>query len=121
MDYRIKEVKKNIAKDNLKYIYQRILEKHEALIEKYNFVICEGVQSIELEEFLDFDINFEIAKNLQIPTIEIINAKDEPLDSIEDNIKYILNQSKKNGVNLLGIFVNRVSLAQIPKLQKLNN
>jgi phosphate acetyltransferase len=115
----IKEVKKNIAKDNLKYIYQRILEKHEALIEKYNFVICEGVQSIELEEFLDFDINFEIAKNLQIPTIEIINAKDEPLDSIEDNIKYILNQSKKNGVNLLGIFVNRVSLAQIPKLKEL--
>ncbi len=116
----INKVKKEIAKDNIEYIYQTILEQYEKLINEYNFVICEGIQSIELEEFLDFDINFELAKNLQIPIIEIINGYNNNLENIEENIEYTINQSKKNGVYLLAIFVNRVSQSILKKLKNIN-
>ncbi len=61
-----------------------------------------------MEELVDFDINFEIAKNLQIPTIELVNAKDmETLQELEEHIDYLIKQSERERVQLLGIFVNR--------------
>jgi len=115
----INRVKKEVARDNIEYIYETILEQYEELLNSYDFVLCEGIQSIELEEFLDFDINFEIAKNLQIPIVEIINGYKEDFDTIEDSIRYIINQSQKEGVLLLGIFINRVSLDIIDRLRNI--
>ncbi len=62
--------------DKQKEIYERILNDYESLTRKYGFVLVQGKVNLELEELVGFDINFEIARNLQIPTIELINAKD---------------------------------------------
>ncbi len=116
----VDRIKKEIAKDKIEYIYQTLLEQYENLLNGYDFVLCEGVQSLELEEFLDFDINFEIAKNLQIPVIEIINGYQERFETIEDNINYIINQSQKENVQLLGIFVNRISKDMLSRLKDID-
>jgi len=115
----INRIKKEVARDNIEYIYETLLEQYEELLNSYNFVLCEGVQSLELEEFLDFDINFEIAKNLQIPIVEIINGYREEFEIIEENIRYIIHQSQKEGVSLLGIFINRVSLEIMLRLKNI--
>ena len=116
----VSKIKKEIARDNIKNIYETLLEQYEALLNRYDFVLCEGVQSLELEEFLDFDINFEIAKNLQIPVIEIVNGYQERFETIKENITYIIHQSQKEGVQLLGIFVNRVSNDILQKLKDMS-
>jgi len=116
----VSKIKKEIARDNIEYIYETLLEQYEALLNRYDFVLCEGVQSLELEEFLDFDINFEIAKNLQIPVIEIVNGYQERFETIKENITYIIHQSQKEGVQLLGIFVNRVSNDILQKLKDMS-
>ena len=116
----VSKIKKEIARDNIEYIYETLLEQYEALLNRYDFVLCEGVQSLELEEFLDFDINFEIAKNLQIPVIEIVNGYQERFETIKENITYIIHQSQKEGVQLLGIFINRVSNDILQKLKDMS-
>ncbi len=59
------------------------------------------------------DINFEIAKRLQIPTIELVNAKGvTSITKIQEYIDYLINLSKRSNVRLLGIFINRLN----PKL-----
>jgi phosphate acetyltransferase len=116
----VSKIKKEIARDNIEYIYETLLEQYEVLLNRYDFVLCEGVQSLELEEFLDFDINFEIAKNLQIPVIEIVNGYQERFETIKENITYIIHQSQKEGVQLLGIFINRVSNDILQKLKDMS-
>ena len=92
--------------------------------------------NLELEELVDFDINFEIAKNLQIPTVEIVNAKDmDSIEELNEHLDYLINQSARAGVRLLGIFINRIDstlwddiesikkdvpLFTIPNIQELN-
>ena len=114
-------VKRLLSQDRDDLIYEKILEHYEFLIKKYDFVICNGMINIEVDELIDVDINFEIAKNLQIPTVEIINAKDMSIDEIVESIDYIIHQSKKEKVRLLGLFINRVSeeiLYNIRELKK---
>ena len=111
--------KKMLSKDKGELIYEKILEKYEILIKSYDFVICEGMVNLELEELVDFDINFEIAKNLQIPTIEIVNAKDmESLDELSEYLDYIIHQSKKSEVRLLGVFINKLSLKLLDNISQ---
>ena len=94
-------------------IYERILSDYEKLIRKHDFVLIQGMVNLELEEIIGFDINFEIAKNLQIPTVELINAKGvNSVGKIQEYIDYLINLSKRSNVRLLGIFVNRLN----PKL-----
>ncbi len=113
-------VKKLLSQDEGDLIYEKILEHYEFLIKEHDFVICNGMVNVELEELLDFDINFEIAKNLQIPTVEIINAKDmSSIDEIVESIDYIIHQSKRAEVRLLGLFVNRVSRELLDEIREL--
>ena len=112
-------VKRLLSQDRDDLIYEKILEHYEFLIKKYDFVICNGMINIELEELVDFDINFEIAKNLQIPTVEIINAKNMSIDEIVESIDYIIHQSKKEKVRLLGLFINRVSEEILDNIREL--
>jgi phosphate acetyltransferase len=94
-------------------IYKRVLDDYEKLSRKYGFVLVQGKFSLELEELIGFNINFEIAKNLQIPTIELINAKDiNNLDKIKEYIDYLINLSKRSTIRLFGVVINRVN----PKL-----
>ncbi len=102
-------VKKMLSQDKGELIYEQILEKYESLIKNHDFVICEGMVNWELEELVDFDINFEIAKNLQIPTIEIVNGEDmDSIEELREHIDYIIHQSQKSEVRLLGLFINRL-------------
>ncbi len=113
-------VKRLLSQDKSELLYEKILERYEYLIKKYDFVICNGMVNIELEELVDFDINFEIAKNLQIPTVEIINAEDmSSIDEVVESIDYIIHQSKRAGVRLLGLFINRVSRDILDKIREL--
>jgi len=104
---------KLLAMGKQKEIYERILNDYESLTRKYGFVLVQGMVNLELEELIGFDINFEIAKNLQIPTVELINAKDvQSVGKIQEYIDYLINLSKRSNVRLLGIVLNRLS----PKL-----
>jgi len=106
-------VSKLLSLNKKKEIYERILDDYEKLNRKYGFVLVQGMVNLELEELIGFDINFEIAKNLQIPTIELVNAKGvESIGKIQEYIDYLINLSKRSNVRLLGIFINRLN----PKL-----
>jgi phosphate acetyltransferase len=114
------EVKSILSQDKSELIYEKILEKYETLIRDYDFVLCEGMVNWELEELVDFDINFEIAKNLQIPTIELINGQDmDSVDELTKHIDYIINQSKKSEVRLLGLFINKLSSECLNRVKNL--
>jgi len=104
---------KLLAMGKHKEIYERVLNDYEKLIRKHGFVLVQGMVNFELEERVGFDINFEIAKNLQIPTVELVNAKDvTSLSKIQEYIDYLINLSKRSNVRLLGVFINRLN----PKL-----
>jgi phosphate acetyltransferase len=113
-------VKSLLSKDKSEVIYEKILEQYEILINSHDFLLCEGMINLELEELVDFDINFEIAKNLQIPTIEIVNAKDmDSLEEIIEHIDYLINQSNRAEVRLLGIFINKLKFELLRGVREL--
>ncbi len=106
----IDEAKMLIAKEQDHTVYERILERYSLLLSEYDFVLCQGMHDMQDDILIDDSFNFKIAKNLQIPVLEIINGHD--LQTIEE-AKTIIDYTKHNvsrySIPLLGIFFNRVS------------
>ena len=82
MDYRdavaftAEEVNSLAAENRIKDILTTLIGRLKALQKKYDFVVCEGLNSQGFLSAFDMDINIEIAKNLGCPFLSVINGHD---------------------------------------------
>lgn len=116
--FTVKEIESAIANNSLHEIIQHLISVYKDLENKYDFIICEGFPKELLSSTLDFDLNLEFAKNLNIPLLNIINAKDKSYIEILDEIKIETNAIKKTGCKHLSTFVNRLSEDDYDMLNK---
>lgn len=109
----IEEAKILMAENKSQIIYEKILERYTFLLQRYNFVLCQGLHTIN-DTIIDTTFNLKIAENLQIPVLEIINGQriktSEEIDSILD---YTKHTASTHNITLLGVFFNRVPIKMV--------
>ena len=118
----IEESKVLIAKEQDQTLYERILDRYTLLLSEYDFVLCQGTHDMQDDILIDGSFNFKIAKNLQIPVLEIINGYDlKTIEEARTAIDYTKHISSSYSITLLGIFFNRVSLEMADMLKEQSN
>lgn len=106
--YESEEAIQFAAKGNLKEFYVGLLAKFKDLQKKYDFVLCEALNSSKFLATFDIEINFEIAKNLGCPFVAVINGKNQNSQSTQEEILITQNVIKDAGCIHLATFVNRL-------------
>jgi len=112
------KAKKLISNNQQNKLYEELIEKYEALKEKYDFVLIQGVSKESLDIDVDFDINRELAKNFDTPIIGVLNGKDKTKEEILEDIAIEANSIHSNGVNHFATFVNRVEEKHIKEIEQ---
>jgi phosphate acetyltransferase len=105
----IKEAKILLAKEQNQTLYEKILERYTLLLSEYDFVLCQGIHDTHDDILIDASFNFNIAKNLQIPVLEIVNGHTlQTIEEAKTTIEYTKHAASRYSIPLLGIFFNRV-------------
>jgi phosphate acetyltransferase len=116
--FSIEEVKSAAAEGKLNELIQSLIAKFKTLEKNYDFVLCEGIARSLLSSVVDFDINFEVAKNLGTPLINLLSGINRTNLELLDEIKIESKAIKKSGCNHFNTFVNRLDQDTLEKLQE---
>ena len=88
-------------------LHEALIQKMNKLYESYDFVLVEGYPRNIFGSIFDFDINLEIAKNLNTVFIPILNGLGKSSNKIINEIQITSEMVRDDGCILLAIFINR--------------
>ncbi len=116
--YNVDEFEDLIARDKTDEIIENIIQKYNYLEQNYDFVLIQGLSSFK--QFLNYNINYLIAKNLNSGFINVINAKDRLIEEIQRDIEFETRAVLRAGCNYFSSFINRVDINSISNLKDNN-
>ena len=99
-------------------LHESLIRKVKKLHKEYDFVIIEGYPRNVFGTVFDFDINLEIAKNLDTVFIPIINAKGKSSNKIVNEIQITSEMISSEGCTHLATFVNRCNDNIVENIKK---
>ncbi len=99
-------------------LHEALIQKIDKLHKAYDFILMEGYARNVFDVLFDFDINLEIARNLDTVFIPIINAVGKSSNKIINEIQITSDIITKEGCILLAILVNRCNENIIENLKK---
>ena len=105
------EARDLITSGKMNDLMEKIMHKYKDLESRYDFILCQGTNFLGKNAAFQFDINAEIAVNLDIPVALVVNGQNRTADDIIAIIRtgYELFQNKKQEVSC--IFVNKTALS----------
>ncbi|WP_300671088.1 phosphate acetyltransferase [Desulfoluna sp.] len=106
------EAKKLVNAGKQNQMIEIILSKYKQLEEKYDFVLCEGIDFVLGNEAFTFDINAVVAANMGCPALVVTNAHNATIDEIVSLNHLAMEDLENKGVDILGIMVNRAEASQ---------
>lgn len=106
--FTVSEASQLIAMGKNAELHEGILNKYNALAEKADFILCEGIVRAGAAASFDFDINVEISNNLGAPVLLVAGAKMRPIDELIHSIKVYHESLSDRGCDLLATVINRV-------------
>ncbi len=95
------------SKDREDKLHEALIRKVKKLHKSYDFVVIEGASRDIFGGIFDFDINLEIAKNLDTVFISVLNAKGKSSNKIVNEIQISSEMIAQEGCIHLATFVNR--------------
>jgi phosphate acetyltransferase len=107
--YEAEEVTTLVSLGKTKAFYGKLLARLKELHKKYDFVLCEGLNSSGFLSSFDIDINLEIAKNLGSPFIGVINGSGQEPSAVHEEIRIAGDIISNAGCTHFATFVNRLS------------
>ena len=111
------EVEEMISQNNFHDVIERIITAYKTIYDDYDFIVIEGLSQEKFTSTLDFDINIEIAKNLQSSYITVLKGDKREIKDIIEDIKIHENILKKSSLKNLATFINRVSTDSLQSFQ----
>ena len=115
--FELEEVKTLASQGKTKQFYEKLLVHFKELLKKYDFVLCEGLNSSGFLSIFDNNINLEIAKNLGIPFTGVINGINQNAREVQTEITITENIIRNSGCTHFSTFVNRLSSEAIETLK----
>lgn len=100
-----------IAKESTTALQESILNKFKSLQEKYDFVLCLGTDFRGKDPVFEFNLNAEIAGNLNSPVLLVVGGKDMSLPEIRQTIQTSMLDMVKH-CDVAATIINRVSLSR---------
>jgi phosphate acetyltransferase len=88
-------------------LHESLIQKINKLYESYDFVLIEGYPRNIFGSIFDFDINLEIAKNLNTLFVPILNGLGKSSNKIINEIQITSEMVSDDGCIALAFFVNR--------------
>ena len=88
-------------------LIEALIRKINHLHEHYDFVIIEGAPRQLFDSVFDFDLNLEIAKNLDTVFIPIISAKEKDMQTIINEVQILSENIEEEGCTMIATFINR--------------
>lgn len=116
--FSVEEIESAIANGVLNELLQKLIESFKSLEKKYDFIICEGYPRTLLSS-LDFDINLEFAKNLDIPLVNLLNGKNRTNQEIIDEMNIESRSIKKAKCSHFATFINFLEKNNLEVLKNL--
>ncbi len=86
----------------------QILEKYKSLESQCDFVVCAGTDYTGVNAALEFDFNTNIARNLGIPLLPVINAFGRTPDEIVGAVKIMAEILESKNCDVFAIVANHV-------------
>jgi phosphate acetyltransferase len=90
-------------------LHESLIRKVKKLHKKYDFVLIEGYPHTIFSSVFDFDINLEIAKNLNTVFVPVIKARGKSSNKIVNEILLTREMIREEGCTHLATFVNRAN------------
>jgi len=87
-------------------LYETLITNFESLCSRYDFVLCLGLSLQHLKDFIDFDLNLQIAKNFSSSIVGVISAKDKTIESIDEELLLWERGLKEEGLKPFAFFMN---------------
>ncbi len=116
------EAKSLISNGQDQTVYEKIMERYNQLLSKYDFVLCQGMGYIQNDRLQEDSLDLKIAKNLQIPVILIMNAANfKTAKEAENAILDLKHTASIDNLSLLGIFFNRVPIKLLDNIKQKNS
>jgi phosphate acetyltransferase len=116
--FEIEEAEELLSNGSYTYLIKSLISKYRYLEKNYDFVLIEGLNRDRFNKALEFNINISIAKNLRSPYISVINAKDKLVSDIKQEIRIEQDTLKREGIEHIAIFANRLDKKRYKKLSK---
>ncbi len=116
------EAKSLISNGQDQTVYEKIMERYNQLLSKYDFVLCQGMGYIQNDRLQEDSLDLKIAKNLQIPVILIMNAANfKTAKEAENAILDLKHTASIDNLSLLDIFFNRVPVKLLDNIKQKNS
>ena len=94
-------------------VIEQVISKYKALEAKCDFVLCEGRHGSAVE----FNLNFELAKNLGSSIIILGSAQDRTVEQTMEAIQVSIDAFETYDANVIGIVLNKASSETVKSLR----
>lgn len=108
-----------LAHGNYDELLDGIIRKYKALETQCDFILCIGSDFEEGSSPAEFDINAEIARNLNAPVLIVTTAAETDATNVINAINVAFDSFLGRGCQVLGVIVNRVDPEGLAVLQAL--
>lgn len=110
------EAKKLVNAGQQNKMIEIILNKYKQLEEKYDFVLCEGIDFVLGNEAFAFDLDAVVAANMGCPALVVTNGHNATTDEIVSLNQLAMDDLEDKGVDILGIMINRAEASQTEEI-----
>jgi len=106
--YRVSEVEAMIAQNRSNEVIKNVIDRCNYLQEHYDFVLIEGLSLPNFSNPMHYSINYQLAKNLNAPLINILNTKDQSYEEIQTLIESESQEVAQFSCHHFATFLNRI-------------
>lgn len=105
-----KEARTLIAEQKFPILIEKIIQKYKYVEDTYDFTLCEGTDYLGKDSAFEFELNIDIAANLNMPIALIINGRGKSLEDVTSSAIASIELIFDKGQDIACVFINRSTL-----------
>ena len=107
------EARSLVADGNYDELLKRIIERYKALERQCNFVICEGIEPVDLGSAFVDNFDTRVANLLSAPILMVANGQGKTTEEIIDTMRTVREALLDEGCVITATIVNRIPAEQL--------
>lgn len=114
----ISELNRYIAKNDKETFFQKIQKSYKKVEKDKDIVVIDGTDHLGMMSAFEFDINADIANNLNAGVILIEDGHEKSIDEISTNVLTGKDFFVEQSCDFLGVIVNKVETEKVSEVDK---